>query len=71
MKCMLSREYWCNSITNRVCSWDATSSKYKIDSSILAADLDEFDEYPFVIRRRIGKNNRRANGGLITDIKYR
>jgi hypothetical protein len=38
---------------------------------VLAPDLDEFDEYPFFIRTRIGKNNRRANGGLITDIKYR
>lgn len=43
--------------TNRFHSWDTASFRYKIDSSMSAPDLDELDEYAFVVRTRIGKND--------------
>ena len=39
-------------------SWDPKSCKYKTEQSLPTEDANEFDEYIFVVRTRIGKSSR-------------
>lgn len=59
MKCM-SPGVLVNPANNSIRRWDSTTSKYKIVSSVPTPELDELDENIFVVRRRIGKRERRS-----------